>query len=498
MDDDSIEKLMNGDVDFLDDFSALSRTILAGQIRRSPNANEIIRSFISLIIDKLPYFCFNLIYDNAEFDNELRYLLNYYIKYNDIEEFEFRGMLFNTPAGKDYALDNMELLCKDENMLNIIFEFIFRDMDKNMDLVKLFYLHSDLHIRYLFMKYIVEHHPELINVIYDDFMKYLTSYTFLEGEQLMIEPELMAEADISDLAVAVLKSPLDRDIWAKLKTYILEKYRENSLARNLLEPEADYKEDNSFTFVNSPELVDEFKQDADRLFLTSSNYRFTIFTDYVGTLSKDVRKKYEEFIKCFYRKERPYNLQYDIEMVYEHYLGSKLESYVDKYLGLSKSKVTRFIGSGTCACCYQIGDFAFKLLLHKWSREEEVCPNSYLIVKNYEADYVRDKWGVIRAGIEVQPYLHRGMDAVPFAVLDFWKAELAKQGYYCMDMLVKKGKVENCRLLNSYLDADCDDPGSLPDTFKEYPVVLIDRDLVFKLGYTPTYVRVSGGYYSGY
>ena len=37
-------------------------------------------------------------------------------------------------------------------------------------------------------------------------------------------------------------------------------------------------------------------------------------------------------------------------------------------------------------------------------------------------------------------------------------------------------------LLDSYMDADCNNPELLPDWFKQYPVVLVDRDLVYKLG----------------
>ena len=47
----------------------------------------------------------------------------------------------------------------------------------------------------------------------------------------------------------------------------------------------------------------------------------------------------------------------------------------------------------------------FKLINMKWSYEEVICPNLYLILKNLEEHYIRDEKGIVKAGIEVQKYL---------------------------------------------------------------------------------------------
>jgi len=40
---------------------------------------------------------------------------------------------------------------------------------------------------------------------------------------------------------------------------------------------------------------------------------------------------------------------------------------------------------------------------------------------------------------------------------------------------------DNVGVLDSYMDADCFNPEILPEAFKEKPLVLIDRDRVYKL-----------------
>ena len=62
-----------------------------------------------------------------------------------------------------------------------------------------------------------------------------------------------------------------------------------------------------------------------------------------------------------------------------------------------------------------------------------------------------------------------------------YQEALRQMGYYTKDVLTAKDGGANCYYLNSYLEADCDNPEELPDWFKKEPVVLVDRDLVFKL-----------------
>ena len=61
-----------------------------------------------------------------------------------------------------------------------------------------------------------------------------------------------------------------------------------------------------------------------------------------------------------------------------------------------------------------------------------------------------------------------------------WKNELDKSGYVLNDALINGECGTNAYLLDSYLEADTKNPENLPDWFKQTPLVLIDRDRVYK------------------
>lgn len=161
-------------------------------------------------------------------------------------------------------------------------------------------------------------------------------------------------------------------------------------------------------------------------------------------------------------------------------LLDNLKEYIDKYLSISIRKDCEFIGLGSSAAVFRIGDYAFKLINKKYSVNRVICPDLFLIVKTYERDYVRCKMGRVTGGIEVQPYLSRTIEEAPKDILKAYNDELKKLKYRINDNLIDGKYGDNVMLLDSYKDADYENPEELPDWFKENPVVLIDRDLVFK------------------
>lgn len=58
--------------------------------------------------------------------------------------------------------------------------------------------------------------------------------------------------------------------------------------------------------------------------------------------------------------------------------------------------------NGVSNYCYRIGDYDFKLNAIKWSYEDVICPNLYIIIKNLEEHYIRNENGIIIALQEVQ------------------------------------------------------------------------------------------------
>ena len=65
-----LEYLKDGKVDFVFQLSQYDSIHLIELIRKDANRIEIINGFLSKLIEKLPSFCFSVIYDIPEFMDE--------------------------------------------------------------------------------------------------------------------------------------------------------------------------------------------------------------------------------------------------------------------------------------------------------------------------------------------------------------------------------------------------------------------------------------------
>ena len=457
-----IEYLKKGKVDFVFSLTSYDYDSIISYVRKDPDRKEIVKGFLKKLIDKHYYFCFAIIYDMDEYQKETIYILNKYLSFNYLTKEHLLNLLHNTTWGQKYILSHhSELEQRDEDTLKAIIEFTFEDIDNNYDLIEFFYLHENLHIRYLFMAYILEHHPNTINTIYDDFTKYLTSVTYKEYEQLTFIPTLMDIEDICNLAILAFKNLPDKNIWLSLKEYILSHYKENTLAGKLLKYDRIKTGESSYTFARNDEKINEFKKDADRLFNSSIDYQFTIYHHYADSVSKDLIDQFAKTINLFQKPDTDPKWDFTLSGIYSHNLGHKLQSYVEKYLDLSHSKETGYLSSGATLSCYRIGDYVIKLIKTKWSYEKIICP--------------------VVAGLEVQKYLSKSAQNIPTYVFSNFLHELTKLGYYSMDTLINGTCGNNCMLLDTYKDADTNRPENLPSWFKQYPLVLVDRDDVYRL-----------------
>ena len=466
-----IEYLKQGNIDFVDKLTTYDRENLIARIRKSSEKEEIIDGCIEKLKDsKYSYkFILEVVYDMDKYKEQIFYILKKH-KCCYIINQDFRkvgNILYKTSFGKEYVIANLEeIINSDFNSLHIIIAFIFSDFSNNQDLVKKLYLHSNLHIRATFMKYVIDNHKDKLNVIYDDVMKYLTSYTHKEFEQITFLPELMTEKDISSLALSALNSN-DKELWLKLKQFILENYKYNNLAEGLLKERK----------------ISEFESDADKLFLTSRNYQFEIYKQYTKYISESLYKDFRYYMSMFKNESinGRYSYDYYLGNLFSKGLGHDLKEYIDKYLSLSTDTTCEFVEKGSTTACYRIGDYAFKISQTKWSYEDIICPNLYLILKNLEEHFIRDNTNTVVAGLEIQKYLRRSANHLPEEVFANFKKELNGLGYYITDTLINGSCGDNCRLLDSYMDADCINPESLPESFKKIPLVLVDRDRVYKL-----------------
>lgn len=456
-----VDYLKEGKVDFVFGLTLYDKKTLVSYVRESKNKIEVIHGFLELLKDELPRFCFSIIYDEDVYKDTTLYLMK---NCEDciLDDKKIKNILEHTVWGREYILEHIDTFILKEENYKVILEYIFYDFENNMDFVQKLCLHNHLHARFLFMKALVENQYDKVKEVYDDILKYVTSSTYQEFEQMTLCPTLMDIEDISSLAISILDKAQDKKMWTRFKEYIINAYEENDLATKLLELDRNHL---------------EFQTDSDLLFSTSRSCKFYILKSIPHLLSKEMLEEYTNKIKYF-RKDGDYDST--LASIYGYELGRKLERYTEEYLEQSKNKTTRYVASGSTSSCYQIGDYVIKLFHMKWSYEEVICPNLYLFLRNLEEEYVRDERGHIVAGIEVQKYLEKST-MVPYEIFGFWKDELKRLGYYLTDTLVNGKCGDNCRLLDSYREADYYNPEMLPDWFKEYPLVSVDRDRVYQL-----------------
>lgn len=461
----TLEYLRDGKVDFVFRSTPYDYKRLIENVRKAPNRIEIINGFLSKLKEELPYFCFEIIYDIPEFATDAYELLDIKI----INPSMLRSILNNSTYGDQLLEEHLEFFLKNiekEEYLKVICEYAFQTKGKILHKLSRY---PDLHIRFLFMSYLITNHPEQIDTIYDDITKYTTSVTYEPYEQLTFLPQLMNPDDISKLAVLLLTNNRPKD-YKTLKEFILKEYKYNYLASELLARRS-FKEDPS-----EKQKEKAFSEDADDLFTTSMDFKYAIYLGHKYRVSKELLEQFANRIKYYLGEGK------DLELgnVYRNGLGTKLEEWTEKYLELSKSKEYEFIGEGTTCTCFRIGDYVIKLVNTKWSYEDVICPNIYLIAKNYEEVYLRDDKGIVKAGLEVQKYLTRKAENIDPKYFRYFDLALDRLGYKRTDSLTKGVCGENTMLLDTYRDADCPNPERVPVWFKQYPLVLVDRDRIYK------------------
>ena len=479
----SIEKLRNGDVDFLYDFLPHDEKKCQESIRTLPDRLAVVQSFYEKAKTIAPFFCFEIIYDMDEYKKETFDLIK---KYNcKFSTEKLINILNNTSWGENYVFKNIDkIIAEDKNRIPMILDFVFNKAKRYNDWITLFKTHTNLHYRFLFIQYIIENHPNELNNIYNnDLIKFTTSHTGLPYEQLTLLSEKMNSKDISKIAYALFDSKIDKKFYLELKEYILNNYLENDIAELLLElKQVPSGNPGACRLVQNETGINEFQSDAQRLYLTSRNYQFHIMKKFSDYLSEKLVEEFEYYNKLF--SETPKRRRDEPMRRIDCYgLTKEVKRSVDTYLDLSENKTYEYINSGSTSDCYRIGDYIFKLIRSKWSYEDIISPNLYLIIKNYEEFYIRDKDGFVSCGLEVQKFLKKPVREIDNLSdrISWLNITLQSLGYYYADRYLSEEWGDNIGILDSYKDADCKNHEALPAEFKQTPLVIIDRDRIFKV-----------------
>ncbi len=483
-----LEYLKDGKVDFVYHRTPYDYKSLIELVRKAPDRIEIINGFLPKLKKNLPSFCFDVVYDIPEFADVAYKLLDI----RNVTPNMLGNALYNSPIGLKILYEHFDTFLNgtlEGNYFSYIVKYAFDS--NNRELLHKLSRYSDLHIRYLFMKYLIKNHPEQIDIIYDDITKYTTSVAYEPYEQLTLLPRLMKPEDISSLAILLLNSGREKD-YQKLKDFILRDYKYNYIASELLANNHFIVDPDTHEILSDPNKEKKekaFSEDADALFKTSADYRFAIYLRHKAMISEQLLNDFAHRIRYYLDEGKTWEL----ESIYRQGLGILLEEWTEKYMDLSKSKDYGFIGKGTTCSCFRIGDYVIKLVRTKWSYEKEICPRLYLIAKNYEEIYLRDKKGIVCGGLEVQKYLTRSAENIDPKYFRYFDLALDRLGYMRTDTLTGGTCGENTMLLDTYRDADCPNPERVPVWFRQYPLVLIDRDRIYPKG--KTFIKqLSSGY----
>ncbi len=458
-----IDYLEQGKIEILDQIFGYDLDRLIEDIRNNPRRNKIVRGFLPRIKEIDPYFVFGIIYDMEEYKELVKKIM--FDNCIDLNDEELINMLNNSSLGLEYLNQRFDAIIMEfKNDLDFLFEYMFNNFNKCKNLIEKLKNYPDLNIRFLFMTYMIKYEGRKIPHIYDDITKYLVSICE------PYEPKLMDMSKVTMLAKTAF-DVRNISLFKALKEYIFKTYPANNLAELLLCGDFDF---GTLKVTPNKRGIKEFERDATRYFTKASSWRLQILKNYSRNVSKELLEQFKKYLLLFQKNG-------EIDSNYEHLdtygLTRLLETYVDKYLELSHDKTHEFVAKGSTASCYRIGDFSFKLVRTKWSYEQTICPNIYLALPNLEEDYIRKENGVVEAGIEVQKFLRRNAKNVPDEIFKLFNEELNRLGYYSTDTLINGGCGDNTRLLDSYLEAGVE----VPDWFKEYPLVLVDRDRIYSL-----------------
>ena len=356
--------------------------LLIDMIKNNKNREILIEYILDIYADSYLLFCFELIYDLDDFkDKTLDYLENrrckMFLQTNILINF-----MNNTIYGKNYVFDNLEFVLDNcSSNLDTIIKYLYSCND--LEMINKIVNYPNLHIRYKVINYFLDNYQDKFNDIYPDLI-----------DNLKIDDELMNINDISKLTIKLFSCGR-KDLYIKLKEYILSNYKDNDLGEVII-TKMDVENPK-----NNLELVNEFVSNLDNLFVTSSRYKFRMCDRFSKRISKELIDNYKYYLNMFMIDGE---VNSKMERINMYRLWNELVEYVDKYLDLSKDKSYNYVASGYGTSTYRIGDYAFKLSELKHSSEDIICPNNFLILKNLEEHYVRGKDNYFHAGIEVKSF----------------------------------------------------------------------------------------------
>lgn len=433
------------------------------EVRISEYRDEIVAKHFEKLKDKFPIQTYILVRDLPEYRLFCEKTLM--DNFNKLNSYFLKEYFLNLDWAMEFLTHNIDkLLTLEYSVLNTIISYIIAK--GNMDLLKKLCYYDDLRFRGELMLILVKKNPQLFQKIYEN----ITNYLFKVNEKG--QKEMIDQKRLCRLAYFMIKKEVKIGFFEDIYEFILDNYEKNDLARAL---NGDFREECLDNDESYPGLI---QKDLSRLYNTSINYQFELFYRYPQFFDKEMLKELQSKLEGYI------NLDCDvIRHLFRVGLGDSFLEISNKYLELiSGAKCVKDAGKGKATRAFIVGDYTVKCSYNKWAKSK--CPNLFLIAKNYDEAYAYDDYGRIIGAVEVQkyykkPFIHVNSIKGRSLVKKIYK-EFEKLGYELTEVPFGYEHTPNFFYLDSYKEADCDDPEKLPSWFKKNPIVLVDRDYVFK------------------
>ena len=458
-----LNELKRNSISMFKDITNFDMTYTINSFKASLTDKQDLFQYFNALVKSYPEAAFLLVYDLEEYKEFCLTYLNkdYSILLNDRV---FHNFLGSTEWSVKYVKEHLEeLILKKPDLAFSVLRYGICFPDEAW-LREVLY-HENLEIRGYFMLELIDNFHNSFFEYYPNVLDYLTKVD--ENGKVI---DKISEPLVSKLAYFMMSQMMDVKTFYTLKEFIFANYDKNILA-SLLNgygtPMSIYGPGDNYDFL--------IEEDATRFFVTSKNYKYRLYKNKEFVIDEEIRNDFACKIERFAKIDDEV-----IDHIFLCGLGDKFLEYVSSYMEKSTgSHLVQDLGRGSTTRSFRIGDYVVKCSLRKWEKTE--CPDIYLFAKCYEKDYVKDNFGRITGGLEVQKFYSQVVTLEEKEIINCFYNSLKEAGYEIWDRLVGMNNTYNLFHLDSYEDADIDDYTKLPEWFKKDPVVWVDRDLVHKL-----------------
>jgi hypothetical protein len=248
---------------------------------------------------------------------------------------------------------------------------------------------------------------------------------------------------------------------------ILNTYEKNNLVQILIK-------------TDDQDLIDYTVKNFNRIFNSSIKFKMEMLMKLKKFLDDETIDKYRLIVDMCGAVNDKNNGCYKVfNNILNYNLCEKTNDTIALYYNKSIMKEIYYITNGATSYVYRVGDYVVKLSTRRFCSKVD---RHFRIIKN-KMEIIYDENGNPILYIEGQKYLNRDDSKITDEMIYQLLIDLRDSGDEMTDPYALKFKRSNFALLDSYKDADVDDPSELeklPDYFKENPLVIIDVDLIYK------------------